>query len=237
MAVEVLQIVKDALYAHNVYMAGATIKDADAETCVAQVNTILDDWNAERQAVYVDRFDTFVTTPSLQPHTIGPSGVWVLAQRPVSIEGAVWLSAGVVSGRITIHRDPSWWDTQAPAAGSLSADAYYAPEMPNGKLYFVGIPVGAVSVRLLTRSQFAAVVITDSLQLPQGYRSALTLTLMENIAETFGKDVSAKLADRAGKARGRIFSNNLIVPSLSASGQGLPGLSGGRWDARTGQWD
>jgi len=224
------------LYRLNVYAAGASIKDGDAENCVDAVNEILSDWNAERQAVYVDRFDTFTTTPALQPHTIGPTGVWAMAQRPVSIEAATWLSAGAVAGRITIHRDPLWWDAQSSAAGSLSADAYYAPEMPNGKLYFVGIPVGAASVRLLTRSQFAPVVITDSLELPQGYPSALTLTLMETVAEDFGKDVSAKLERDAGKARGRIFANNLHVPSLSASGQGLPGLSGGRWDARTGQW-
>lgn len=237
MSVEVLQIVKDAAYGHNLYVAGASIRDADVELIVGAINTVLDDWNAARQAIYVDRFSTFVTVPALQPHTIGPSGVWVLAQRPVSIERAAWLdSTGAVVGHLVVHADPDWWDAQAPYPSAGGTDAYYAPEMPNGKLYFVGVPSGAIRIRLLTRSEFTAVAVTDSLELPQGYRSALTLTVMEAIAEPFGKQVSATLSARAGIARGRVFANNLHVPSLSAQGLGLPGTRGPRFDARTGQW-
>lgn len=233
MTVEVVRIVARALSRLNVYASGASIKDADAETCVDALNEILDGWNAERQAIYVDRFTSFVTTPALQPHTIGPTGVWVVPQRPVSIEGAAWLAAPGTYTPFPVTMDPRWWQQQSSYASPQPIAAYYAPSLPNGELYFIGAPNGAITIRLLTRYQFTAVALIDTLELPQGYYPALTLTLMEAVSEDFGKEISAKLAMDAGKARARIFGNNLRVRPLRA-GAGVPGLSRGFYDYRTG---
>src|SRR5574343_1563542 len=59
----------------------------DAAFALSKLNVLLDNWNAERQAVYEDVFASYTLTPSLAPHTIGPSGTFNVAQRPVSLEG------------------------------------------------------------------------------------------------------------------------------------------------------
>jgi hypothetical protein len=138
---------------------------------------------------------------------------------------------------ITVHDDPQWWMAQqaTPGSGGLTS-AYYSPDLPNGSLYFATTPGGAYAALLLTRWMFGAVLQTASLVLAPGYKTALQLTVMEAVADAFHATLTDKQIQRAGKARARIFGNNLRVPILSAAGLGLPGTSGARWDYRTGTW-
>src|SRR5712671_3715334 len=81
-------LVQSALIKLNVVAAGDVMAPDDAALGIDVLRQIFDDWNAEREAVYADQFNTYVLTPGLSPHTIGPTGTWVIAQRPESIEAA-----------------------------------------------------------------------------------------------------------------------------------------------------
>jgi len=239
MAVPLATIVRHVLIdALAVYAPGEPIKPEDALTVLEAVNAVLDDWSAEAQSSVAGVISTFTTTPALQPHTIGPSGTWTLPIRPVKIDGAaIALSAGFFS-TLKVHDDPVWWLGQVSAgvAGSQT-DAYYAPDVPDGALYFAAIPSTAIEVRILTRWTIgAAAGVTASLVLPPGYQSALELTTADAVADAFHAKLTDRQIQRAGKARARIFGNNLVVRSLSAAGLGLPGMRAGRWDYRTGTW-
>lgn len=230
----VLGVIANALAGLNVYGAGEPIKPADATLCLFWLNLILDDWNLDPQASYAEPFTVFAST-GVNPQTIGPSGQWVLPARPPSIRG-VSVSVGGQYQEIGVTNDPAWWAAQGSISTGSPSGAYYEATEPNGSLYFNNLPAAATSVRLQLRIAFGRVLLTDVLVLPPGYESALTLTLMEAIAEPLHATVSASLEKRAGKARGLIFSKNLRVPSLSARGQGVPGLSNGWWDYQTGTW-
>lgn len=229
-------IVETALAGHNVYGPGEPVKPRDADLCLLTLNQILDDWNAEGQSSIAAVWTPFVTTGALQPHTIGPTGAtWTLPVRPVTIDGAALDSGNGTWTPITVHDDPQWWNRRSPLSGSLT-DLYYAATVPNGAIYFDGVPAGGETVRLMTRTVLAALTLAASVDLAPGYESALTLTLQEAIADAFHATVSATLEKRAGKARARIWHNNLRIRSLSCQGMGLPGMTGGVWDARTGTW-
>jgi hypothetical protein len=232
----VATLIATALAGHNVYAAGEAVTIADATYCLGQLNSILDAWNADGQSSIADVFTSFVCTPSLQPHTVGPTGTVVLPVRPVTIDGA---SLSVGTGLwvpIHVHLEPGWWLAQSVVANASVTDLYYAPTVPNGEIYFSGVPTSALTVRIMTRTVLASVLLTQSLTLAPGYELALTLTLQEAIADAFHATVSATLQSRAGKARGVIWQNNLRVPSLSSGGQGLPGSDGGWFDYRTYTW-
>lgn len=236
MVVPVLQIVGAALKGLSVYSPGEPIKAADATDVLEQLNLVLDDWSAETQASYAETFTTFVTTPGLQPHTIGPTGTWTMPARPVSIDA---VSLGIGSGlfqRLRLSMDPAWWNDQTSVLSGNVFGAFYSPDEPNGSLYFTGIPDSASSIRLMMRTTLGPVALTDVMTLPQGYQSALELTLMEAIADHFHATLTPQQTWRAGRARGRIFGNNLRVPSLRASRSGAPGTGSRHYDYRTGQW-
>lgn len=239
MTVDVLQIVKDVLYGWNIYMPGEAIKSADSDYVLGQINATLDDWNAQRSAVWSQVFTPRVTVPGLQPHLLGPTGTvgWIVPQRPVSVDGARWVIGVGLYAPIFVSMDPNWWAQRSTWTGAAPSGLYYSADEPNGKVYFVGQPTGSVTIELQTRTLIAGVALIDTIDLPQGYRSALTLTVMEAIAEAFGKEVSAKLEKAAGKSRARIFSNNLVVPSLTTRQAGMPSDNmPRRWDYRTGTW-
>ena len=236
MPVAVATIVRHALVGHSIYGSGEAIRPADAVYCLEQLNLILDDWNAQGRTSVAGVFTDFVTVGSLQPHTIGPTGTWVLPVAPVAIDGAA-LSVGTnLWAPITVHDDPQWWLARSFGASTSGTELYYAATSPNGSIYFAGVPGAGTTVRILTRTTLAALLATQTLALPAGYEQAMTLTLQEAIADAFHATVSATLERRAGKARATAFGNNLRVPTLSAGGQGLPGGAGGWWDYRTGEW-
>jgi hypothetical protein len=214
-----------------VYAAAEPIKPADAITVLDAINLVLDDWAAETQASYAETWTTVVAT-GVNPQTIGPSGTWVVPVRPVTID-SVAVAVGAIYGRIFTTTDPAWWDAQ-PAGGA--SGAFYSPDEPNGSLYFSPSLASGTSVRLGQRTTIGPVLQTDVLTLPQGYQSALELTVMEAVCDGFHVVLTANQISRAGKARARIWGNNLRVPTLSTRRLGLPGSRGGRWDYVTGTW-
>ena len=231
----VLGVIANALTGLNIYASGEPIKAVDSTLALFWLNLIFDDWNLDPQASYAESFTVFAST-GVNPQTIGPSGTWVLPARPPSIQGVAYdLGSGIYQD-IYVTDDPDWWAAQQSILTGPPAGAYYEASEPNGKLYLNNVPSAATNIRLQLRYAFGRVALTDVLVLPPGYESALTLTLMEAIAEPFHKDVSLMLARRAGAARALIFSKNLRVPSLTARGLGLPGIRNGRWDYRTGTY-
>jgi hypothetical protein len=210
-----------------VYAPAEPIKPADAITVLDAINTVLDDWAAETQASYAETWTTFVHT-GVNPQTLGPTGIVVCAARPVAIDSVV--VAGVP---LFVTNDPAWWDAQ-PAGGGIGV--FYSADEPNGSLYFSPALSAGTSVRLMQRTTIGPVLQTDTLTLPPGYQSALELTVMEAVADAFHVVLTANQLTRAGKARARIWTHNLRVPTLSPRGFGLPGMTGGRWNYLTGTW-
>lgn len=234
MAVAVLTIVKHVLSGLAVYAPNEAIKDVDAQDVVEQINLLFDDWQADGRASVAEVFSTFTTIGNLQPHTIGPTGTWVLPARPVTIDGLAWVSSPGVYSPIAVHTDPQWWQRQTVLNPGVLSSAYYSADTPNGSLYFSGLPAGGTVVRVMTRGVLTAVASNQTLTLPAGAQSAIELTVMEAIADAFGATVSPRLVQRAGVARARFFKNNLRIPTLSTAG--APGSGGGWWDYRTGEW-
>jgi hypothetical protein len=172
------------------------------------------------------------------PELIGPggSGVWLMAARPVSIDGVSYDLGGGIYQRLLTTMDPNWWAAQTLVSGGGLYGAYYEASEPNGKLYFANPSGAGVNIRLMMRTTIGPVLQTDVMTLPQGYQSALELTAMEAVADAFHATLTASQIQRAGKARARIWANNVRVPALSTRGLGLPGQPRGRWDYRTGRW-
>jgi hypothetical protein len=190
------------------------------------LNRVLDDLNAERGAVYADVFSTYVLTANLNPHTIGPTGTFVVTQRPVSIEGANLIlntSTPAIRQPITL-RDRAWWldERVRTLTSSNPTDLYYQTAWPNGTLNFWPVPTTAYSVELLSRIVLASVALTDTFTLPPGYQSFLTLRLAESIAEDFGQPVTPQLQRDVARATARVYANNDRTPRIATRDHGMP---------------
>jgi hypothetical protein len=229
-------IVTDALIEIGVYDPLQPPSAEDSAFVLRKLNRLIDNMNAERQAVYASVFQAFTLTPALQPHTIGPSGTVAVAQRPVSVDGAMLVLNNVtpnVDVPIRI-RDKEWWlGLSVPAlTNSMPTDLYYEPAWPNGKLNFWGVPTTAYGVVLLIRALLSQFTLATTFYLPPGYQDAITLTLAEEICTPFRKQPTDRLTLSAMRARARIYANNNETPRIETRDAGMPGGGGETFNYR-----
>lgn len=224
MAVAVLTIIKHVLGGLSVYGPGEPIKQADAQTVFEALNTVLDDWAAETAASYAETFVSLAFSGA-NPQLIGPGAPspWAMDARPPVIDGVSIDDGSGRYRRIYTTNDAAWWNAQQLPNISVMGGAYYSADEPNGLLYFSAPPSAGTLIRLMMPTTLGPVLETDVLTLPQGYQSALELTVMEAVADAFHATLTPNQIRRAGIARGRIFSKNLRIPTLSTRRLGLPG--------------
>lgn len=231
MSVSVLTVINHVLVnGLAAYSPGEPIKQADAQTVLEALNTVLDDWAAETAASFAETFVSLAFSGA-NPQLIGPGAPspWTMPARPPTID-AVSVDDG--SGRyrrLYTTMDPTWWNAQQLPNISILSGAYYSADEPNGMLYFSAPPSTGTLIRLMMRTTLGPVLQTDVMTLPQGYQSALELTTLEAVADGFHATLTPNQIRRAGIARGRIFSKNLRIPTLSTRRMGLPGRNVWPW--------
>jgi len=233
-------VCEDALFELNVLAAGEVLNADDAVFVLRQLNTLLDELNAERAAVYADVYTVWTTTPGLTPHLIGPTGTFVVPQRPQTIDGASARLSG--TGALAVWtpiglRDRDWWhDLGVPdlVAAPVPSDLYYNPQWPNGELHFWPVATAAVAIELVTRQVLGPLALTDTFSLPPGYKSMLQKTLAERLAAPYEKPVPPQLARDAAGARARVAAANTQIPRLTTCDSGIPGGGGVSGSWRTG---
>lgn len=198
----------------------------DSALMLGIMNRILDDWNADKKGVYAWDFLAFTLTPNLSPHTIGPTGTFVVNSRPQQIVGASLVLNNVtpnVSCDIRIV-DSQWWQGQTipDLATSIPTDLFFDPQWPNGNLYFWPVPTVAYGVQLQVPILLNQVTLISTISLPPGYHSALVLTMAEQGANSLKVDLSPVTAMQARRARARIFDANDETPALVTRDAGIP---------------
>lgn len=223
-----LEVVAAAMQELNVLAQGEVPTSGDADFCLKKLNRMIDEWAGQERYVYNKSFTSYVLTPNLQPHTIGPTGAtFTVAQRPVKIENAnLVLNTSVPSTNVPLNiRDDDWWaKVRVPGVTStVPTDLYYSPDWPNGSLFLWPVPTFAYGLQLETwgiLSQLAT--LQTVMNLPPGYANAVICSLAERIASGFGAQPSGTLVMEAKNARNAIQGNNLSSPRAMTLDAGMP---------------
>lgn len=212
----------------GIVAGGETLSADDANVLLGIANELIDEWNADRGAVYCDTFNTYVLTPNLNPHTIGPTGAtWTAAIRPVDIVAAnIVVTTASPNYRTPVNiRDAEWWMANSVRAvtSTLPTDLFYRTNWVNGDVYLWRVPTAAYSLELQTRVLLSDVTLVTTFSLPPAYRKAMTLTIAENAADSFGRAMPASLPNRAAQARSRLWANNTQAPRITTRDYGMSG--------------
>lgn len=226
------EIVNDALREIRVINAVDAPSSEDAALGLFRLNKILDNLNAERRFIYADVIATYTLTPSLSPHTIGPTAstpTWIATQRPETIEAANLL-IGVQRYPITIR--PYEWRmglSDPTLDSAIPTDVAYEKAWPLGKLHFYPVPSTAYSVELLTRQILASLAAQDTFTLPPGYQDLITLTLAEDLAPAMNTPLAETTVRNAQRARARVYTANGVTVPLATRDLGAPGGGDGSY--------
>lgn len=207
-----------------------------------KANRVINNWNADHGAAYVEEFASYTLTPNLNPHTIGPSAAtFTVTQRPVSIETAkLVISTPTPPARLPItplNAEQYASITVRGVTTDIPLYLYYAAGYPNGSIYLWPIPTAAYELELWTRVVLASLAAATDVAFPPGYEDALVLSVAETLTGPLTVPMPPGLQANAAQARGRIWANNTMVPTLRTADSGMPnsGRGGGfNWLTGTG---
>lgn len=204
--------------------------DADLTFVLGKTNRILDNWNADQQAVYGDQFLQFTIPINTAPITIGLAAdspdLVVAGVRPESIDGValIYTTSTPQARTVLTKRDAQWWqnNTVPTITATVPSDWYYDNSYPLGNLYLWPVPTQANGIQLWLRTVLSQLTLNTVFAMPPGYYDALILTTAEDICGAFQKPMPPMLPDKARRARARVFSANQTVPRLPMRDAGMP---------------
>lgn len=227
MAVTGQTIATDALIELGVIGVGTEIPAASAVYVTSKLARLIDNFNAEEEAIFNVQFLTFPLIPSNGAPTLGPTGDWTVSQRPNRIIGAnVILNNVSPNVRAPVNiRDDQWWLLN-PVRGinsTFPTDLFYSPEWPNGVVNLWPVPSTSYDFEIEVPLVLAEITLNSTFSMPPGYRDAITLTLAEDLQGAYlGSTTLPMLSKKALEARARIFSNNYDAPRLTTRDTGIP---------------
>jgi hypothetical protein len=229
MSVAALELIQNALAEIGVYSPGETLSAADAQFCLKKLNRMLDQWNATVLKIYNRTFQVFnmVTGLPAQPFTIGPTGLFVVSQRPEKILAAnIFLNqnGSIVRSPVAV-RDDDWWAAQRvpQITSSLPTDLYYSAQWPNGQIFVWPVPTVVRPLELELWGLLTQVTnLVFQINVPPAYENLMTYHLAIDAAAAFRKEVPDSLALMAQRAETAVEVMNSVAPRMGTSDSGMP---------------
>jgi hypothetical protein len=202
-----LDLITDALVEIGVAQAGQALAPEDAELGLRKLNQLLQRWANDRLTLPVI---TTISVPmtGAASYTIGPTGA-VVASRPLSVDAATAVDNGGTEYPVnTLTR--ALWDCIAVKAvdGGPPSDVWYEAIIGNGRINVYPRSSGyTLKLQCLTLLTSFSVLAT-AVSLPEGYESAIYLNLADDLASSFGRQLSADSRRRAAGALRAIKRTN-----------------------------
>lgn len=231
------EIVSSALTEIEAVAQGETAQPGDSAWALEKLQRLIDRINAREAMIFNVNFNLFTLIANHAPHTIGPSGDFIVSQRPVKIvSGAV-----VISGNIDVPievRDDQWWAGQRVKSqtSTFPTSVYYSPDTPNGTLNFWPIPTQQNGVRLEMWVNLTQAVDGNTvLAMPPAYWDYLVLTLARDSAHSYGDKAIMRVSSPSFMAAHReatkaVQGNNQASPRMSTAEAGQKSRRSGRAD-------
>lgn len=206
MIVNATSLISQALSLLGVRGIGEPIPGEEAQSCLDVLNNMLDSWNLERLMIYT--VQEHVTTLTGNTVTIGP-GMQVDVPRPVVLDDWCFTRFNNVDYTINMINGEQYSSiTIKSTTSTFPYVAYYDAQNPTGTIYFWPIPPQPLELHLRLRQQLTEFATPETeIDLPQGYRRAITYSLAEELGPQY-RGVDPMISKIAAKARMNIKRMN-----------------------------
>jgi hypothetical protein len=227
----VLDLVTDALSDLGVLAASESATAADADSGLRALNRLVDQWAAERLAIYQSVRTTFAIAAATQTYLVG-TGQVVNVARPVFLD-QVRFSDSSTTPATEYPLDPLTDDAwaavpQKTLTSPMPAFWHYKPSYPYGTLTLWPVPTATTLQGVLCAPQAVAEfsALSTEIALPPGYRRMLVKSLALDLAPSYGRQVNQALAIAAQDALAVVKRANRVVRELGFTADVLsPGWS------------
>ena len=209
-----LAIITGTLQDLGVVSAGSLPAAEDSADCLTRLNLIADAWLTEPNYAFTTTTVTATITAGTQSATIGPSQTFSCA-RPTRLEVGCYVRYGNLDYPLEVIGQAEY---NAMPLKSLNGPwpqfVHYDAGSPTGIVYFY--PAGPGTINLVVQTPVSSfATLATSVTLTPGYERAFRMTLSEDVADAYGRPLSAKYVRSAAMARRAIKRVNFTVPQLT----------------------
>jgi len=233
-----LDIIKRALRLLGVVAAGESPGDEETEDGLIALNSMIDSWTAQGLPCYQQINNTFPTTAGKSYYTIGPdTSADFNTTRPMQITSAVYRS-GITDYVLEQMTNRQYQGIADKATASTHPHYFmYTPAQPFGIVYLYPVPVSTGSITISQLKQLARfVTLEDVVNVPPGYKEAMTYNLAVELAPEYGKEASNTVQNKAIESLAQIKRNNIVVEKLSMGADVLCLGARNRYNIYTDWW-
>jgi hypothetical protein len=217
-----LAIINWVLQELGVIAEGQTANAGDVQLCLDALNVLADAWLTEPNYAYTTTTVSAALPADTQSRTIGVSQQFNCA-RPVRLEQGCFARVGTVDYPLASITETEYNEIpiKSGAAGWPEV-CFYDAGSPTGNVYFY--PTGACTIYLNVLTPISQFTLNAAVTLPPGYARAFKFTLIEEVAGSFSRQVTALQARSAKQARRAIKRTNFVVPQLTYGSQPVIGI-------------
>jgi hypothetical protein len=188
---------------------------ADANDGLSVFNRLLDSWNGEELASYVELQRSFTLVPNTQTYTIGSGGT-INTTRPYDIISAFVRDANNNDYMMEVIPRAQW---------DAIGQKYITSQIPNTLFYYSTFPLGVINIFPIPLvgytvyynsilNQVDGNILTTTITMPPGYERAYVLNLaLDMISAGFpcllNDQGLAMLIENASQAKGNVKRQNI----------------------------
>ncbi len=212
-ATTAIDLITDALIEIGVLGAGQTPAAEDAALGLRYLNRLVQKWsNTPLMMPVVTQVSVSLTGAA--SYTIGPTGD-VVTTRPLSVVDAYAVDSGGLRWGVRVYGRQEWNAVGDPnTSGGPPSIVYYERSTTNGRVYVYPRSTG-YTLQLDCLSLIGSFDLATTVGLPDGYESAIVLSLAEELTGPYTRPASMDLKVRAKGARAAIKRTNLDPLMLS----------------------
>lgn len=224
-----LDIVSDALRELGVLAAGEVATAEEAASGLAALNRLVDQWAAERLAIYEQERTTFTVAAYAAYYLVG-TGQTVNVARPMYLDHVNYYDSSVSpTTEIALERmtlDGWAANPQKALTANAPTNWYYEPDYPYGRLIFWPIPTTSTLYGVVYHpkavSEYAS--LGTAVALPPGYRRMMVKNLALEMAPSYSRRLPPELVMQADDAVRVVKRSNHQVRDLGFefTAQGAP---------------
>jgi hypothetical protein len=183
-----------------------------AQDGLETLNDLIQSLNMERLVNEIQAL-ACTTTPGKNPHTIGLTGDFAIAQ-PVEIDHATITISGLDYPLEILESDTYAQISDKTGQGQPTA-LFFLPGTATGTVYLNPVPDAAYALNLWSWGALPTYSsINDTMTLRPGYRKALKYLLAVELAPEYGKAPDPILIGMAQEAKAQLKRMNAITPQL-----------------------
>lgn len=212
------QLIYQALNKIGVGAVGEALSADEANDGFTALNQMLDVWSNDGLLVYHITNYLFPVTPGISTYSIGPQATWDTGamKRPMQIQKWGAFVRQTVSPGVTNDYKLDYWPNETYQNQFLKGQTSnfptrftYQPGFPIGTIILWPVPTIALLFGLSGLDQFQSFGnLTDQVNLPPGYESAIVFNLAVDLAPSYGIEPLQTVFKRAFETKSLLMTTN-----------------------------